>query len=196
MGASAAISGLLAAAIPAILTIVLQGNPGTHRVVGFVVAAIAIWLIAAGPSEPETTSTILLASFAGVGFGLYFIALKYAGGAISGPVWTMVTARIGSMSTCLLILLAYRLAGKRTGPVPVSRRMILWIFSTALFDTCGNLLFVEATRSGRLDVAAVLASLYPASTILLAAALLKEKLTIRQLSGMGVAVAAVVLITV
>ena len=64
-----------------------------------------------------------------------------------------------------------------------------------LFDTSGNLLFVSATRAGRLDVAAVLASLYPASTIVLAGWLLKEKLTQRQVWGMGIAVGAVVLIT-
>jgi drug/metabolite transporter (DMT)-like permease len=56
------------------------------------------------------------------------------------------------------------------------------------------MLFVAATRVGRLDVSAVLASLYPASTILLATWLLKEHLTRRQVVGMGVAVVAVVLI--
>lgn len=195
MGASAAISGLLAAAIPAVVSVAQEGSPGTHRLLGFGVAAVAIWLIAAGPSEPETASTILLATGAGIGFGLYFVALKYAGG-VSGPLWTMTTARIGSISTCLVILLGFRLIGRPTGPVAISSRMRLWILSTALFDTTGNLLFVVATRVGRLDIAAVLASLYPASTILLAAAMLGERPTRRQLTGMGVAAVAVVLITV
>ena len=66
---------------------------------------------------------------------------------------------------------------------------------TALFDTSGNLLYVAATRAGRLDVAAVLASLYPASTILLAGWVLHERLTRRQGVGMAVAVVAVALIT-
>jgi drug/metabolite transporter (DMT)-like permease len=73
--------------------------------------------------------------------------------------------------------------------------MILWILSTALFDTSGNLLFVLATRAGRLDIASVLASLYPAGTILLAAATLGERPTPRQITGMAIATAAVVLIT-
>ena len=193
MGASAAISGLLAAAIPAAVALYQDGSPGTHRLVGFVIAGAAIWLIAAGENRHEQLSTVLLATGAGIGFGFYFVALKNAGP--SGPVWAMASARIGSIATCLIVLGAFRLAGKGTGPVPVSRRMLFWIFSTALFDTSGNLLFVMATRTGRLDIAAVLASLYPASTILLAAGMLRERPTRRQITGMGIAAAAVVLIT-
>ena len=71
---------------------------------------------------------------------------------------------------------------------------MIWVLSTALFDTSGNLIFIAATRAGRLDVAAVLASLYPASTILLAARVMKERPTRRQALGMVAAGIAVVLI--
>jgi drug/metabolite transporter (DMT)-like permease len=194
MGASAAISGLLAAAIPACIALATEGSPGPQRLLGFTVAGISIWLIAAGPAQREAFSTILLATGAGVGFGLYFTCIKYAGAA-SGPLWTMFSARTGSISTCAFILLVLRATGRSTGPVAVSRRMILWILSTALFDTSGNLLFVAATRVGRLDVASVLASLYPAGTILSAAVLLHERPTRRQIFGMATAVGAVALIT-
>ncbi|HET9101599.1 MAG TPA: EamA family transporter [Acidobacteriaceae bacterium] len=56
-------------------------------------------------------------------------------------------------------------------------------------------MFVAATRIGRLDVAAVLASLYPASTILLAIWLLKERTNRRQAFGMTAALVAVALIS-
>ena len=194
MGASAAISGLLAAAIPSTIGILLEGSPGPHRLVGFLIAGVAIWLIAAGPAERESRSTILLATLAGIGFGFYFVAIKYAGDHAT-PFWTMACARTGSISTSALTLFAFRAAGKSTGPIQIPRRMILWILSTALFDTSGNLLFVLATRAGRLDIASVLASLYPAGTILLAAATLGERPTRRQLTGMAIATAAVVLIT-
>ncbi len=194
MGASAAISGLLAAAIPATFAIFQEGSPGVHRLTGFAVAALAIWLIAAGPAEKEERSTILLATLAGLGFGIYFVALKYAGA--SGIVWPMATARMGSLVTCTLFLGALRLLGQPTGPVPISRKMLFWILCTALFDTAGNMLFFAATRTGRLDIASVLASLYPAGTILLAAFTLGERLTKRQLLGMLVALPAVLLITI
>ena len=188
MGASAAISGVLAAAIPAVVSMVADGTPGWRKGIGFLVAGAAIWMIAAGDAAREDASTTWLAIGAGAGFGIYFVALKYAGA--GGVICPMATARMGSISTCALILLGLRGAGT----VQISRRVVTWVLSTALFDTSGNLIFIAATRAGRLDVAAVLASLYPASTILLAAWVMKERPTRRQGLGMVVAVVAVVLI--
>ena len=197
MGVSAAISGLLAAAIPAAVSIAKEGSPGWLRMVGFGVAGAAIWMIAAGDNpeaKPVSRGTTWLAILSGAGFGVYFTALKFAG--VAGVVWPMATARIGSLTTCSLMLLITLLAGgtaREGGWLP--RRAMLWALSTALLDTSGNLLFIASTRAGRLDVAAVLASLYPASTILLAAWMLHEKPTRRQGLGMLVAAAAVVMIT-
>jgi drug/metabolite transporter (DMT)-like permease len=199
MGASAAISGLLAAAIPSAVSIAHEGSPGWLRIFGFVVAGCAIWMIAAGENPeavPASVGTMWLAVGSGAGFGVYFIALKYA--AAGGLVWPMATARIGSLTTCSGILLAVTLASRGQGAEHgwLPRRAVIWSLATALGDTTGNLLFMAATRAGRLDVASVLASLYPASTILLAAWTLHERPTRRQGLGMAVAAAAVVMITV
>lgn len=198
MGASAALSGLLAAAIPAVVSIVGEGSPGMLRVVGFVVAGAAIWLIAAGPNaeaQPAAAGTVWLAVLAGVGFGIYFVALKMAG--VAGVIWPMATARMGSLSVCVLILVAMALRGRRgEARARMTQAAVGWALVGAVLDTSGNLLFIAATRAGRLDVAAVLASLYPASTILLAAWMLRERPTRRQGLGMAVAAAAVVMITI
>jgi uncharacterized membrane protein len=199
MGASAAVSGLLAAAIPAALTMWQMGSPGARPMCGFAVAALAIWLIAAGPGEAAAherqRETAVLATLAGVGFGLYFVALKMAGPA--GVVWPMATARIGSLSVCSLMAIGLRIIGGKAQPgARLGRRAVGWAMATALLDTSGNLLFLAATRAGRLDVASVLASLYPASTILLAAMALGEWPTRRQALGMATAVVAVLLIAV
>jgi drug/metabolite transporter (DMT)-like permease len=194
MGASAALSGLLAAAIPAAVSASAEGSPGLLRLVGFVVAGAAIWLIAAGPN-PEAKAadrgTVWLAVAGGVGFGVYFVALKFAGSA--GVIWPLATARIGSLSVCSLLLVGMSL--RATEKIRLTRTVVVWAMGGVLLDTTGNLLFIAATRAGRLDVAAVLASLYPASTILLAAWTLHERPTRRQGWGMVVAAAAVVMIS-
>ena len=200
MGASAAISGLLAAAIPSAVSVLLEGAPGGLRLVGFLIAAVAIWLVAGSPDgSAAPRSTVALSILSGTGFGLYFVALRMAGSA--GVLWPLALSRSVSISVCLLGLAAVVLGGARgsaTGtkpPVFFDMRFVAWAVATALLDTAGNLFFLEATRAGRLDVASVLASLYPASTILLAAWLLRERPRARQGLGMALAVAAVVLIT-
>lgn len=199
MGASSALSGLLAAAIPAIVSVLIEGAPVPHRIFGFVIAGAAIWMIAAGPNAeavPAKAATIWLAAASGVGFGIYFVALRMAGSA--GVVWPMATARIGSLSLCsiLLVVLSLRFPTAEIAQGRLTRTAARWALTTALLDTSGNLLFIAATRAGRLDVAAVLASLYPATTILLAAWMLNERPTRRQGLGMLVAAAAVVMITI
>ena len=62
-------------------------------------------------------------------------------------------------------------------------------------DTVGNLFYMMASQVGRLDVAAVICSMYPAGTILLASVILREKPTRRQLMGMGLALGAVALLS-
>ena len=196
MGASAALSGLLAAAIPAGVSAGIEGSPGLSQVAGFLVAGVAIWLIAAGDNPEATTAdrgTVWLAVVGGVGFGIYFVALKMAGAA--GVVWPLATARMGSLAVCSLLLAGMSLRGGAGAMVRMTRTVVAWALAAVLLDTSGNLLFIAATRAGRLDVAAVLASLYPASTILLAAWTLRERPTRRQGWGMVVAVAAVVMIT-
>lgn len=204
MGASAALSGLLAAAIPAAVSMAIEGIPSPLRLAGFALAAVAIWLIAASsPSgdpatQPTSGQVVWLAVAGGVGFGIYFVALRFANPA--GVIEPMAMARVASLITCLL-LLAIVSQSKPQEPtglcipdVWLSGRAWLWAMGVAVLDTGGNLLFVLATRTGRLDAAAVLASLYPASTILLAAVVLHERPRRQQVFGMGLAVVAVVLV--
>ena len=209
MGVSAAASGLLAAAIPALVSSVIEGAPGAMRLAGFALAGGAIWLIAAGDSpesQGESSGTMGLAVFAGTAFGIYFVALKMANPL--GLVMPMAIARASSVTLCSVVLggmalrerasLAQPTSQKRDVGHPVSGRWMAgwgWACAVALLDTGGNVLFMAATRLGRLDVASVLASLYPAGTILLAAWYLQERPTRRQSLGMVVALAAVAMIT-
>lgn len=190
MGPSAAVSGLLAAAIPAAVSAALEGRPGTLQIAGFVLAAAAIWAIAAGDAH-DTPGTMTLAIIGGIGFGVYFVALRL--GNPLGLIEPLAIARAASLLTCgLLSLIAARTnIGATTHWNGTAAR---WALGVATLDTVGTLLFIAATRMGRLDVASVLASLYPASTILLAAWRLHERPTRRQFAGMTLALVAVVMI--
>jgi len=201
MGVSAAVSGLLAAAIPALVSSVIEGAPGAMRLAGFALAGGAIWLIAAGDSPekdfPEKAraagSTMGLAIFAGVAFGIYFVALKMTNPL--GLVMPMAIARGSSVVLCSAVLGVMGLVGNKNAGGTRWWAGWGWACGVALLDTGGNVLFMAATRLGRLDVAAVLASLYPAGSILLAAWYLHERPTRRQSLGMVAALAAVAMIT-
>lgn len=192
MGPAAAISGLMAGAIPASVSIYAEGRPGLIQIAGFCLAAVAIWMVAGSSGKSKVGRDVLwLAIGSGAGFGVYFVCLKYA--ARGGLLWAMGSARIGSLALCAILLL-YLSSSRSVNPVRLNRTTFAWALGSAVMDTSGNLLFMGSTRSGRLDVASVLASLYPASTILLAAAVLKEIPTHRQRWGMVVALGAVALI--
>ena len=214
MGVSAAVSGLLAAAIPALVSSITEGAPGAMRLAGFLLAGGAIWLIAAGDSpekdflekKDKAGSTMGLSIFAGVAFGIYFVVLKLSNPL--GLVMPMTIARVSSVVLCSLTLAVMALSGRGETVQPTSQNLDMghphlrrwtagwgWACWVALLDTGGNVLFLVATRMGRLDVASVLASLYPAGTILLAAWYLHEQPTRRQSLGMAAALAAVAMIT-
>ncbi len=196
MGSAAAVSGLICAALPAAVSAYTEGAPGWRRLIGFALAAAAIWLIASaggGASRRAMTLSVL----GGIGFGIYFVALQQGG--TTGLLWPAAAARVGSFCTCGCLLLAmtlYQRGKTMSGHATLNPRALAWVLGGAALDTTGNLSFIAATRAGRLDVAAVLASIYPAGTILLAAWVLHEKTSRQQRVGMLLAVPAIMLITI
>ena len=104
-------------------------------------------------------------------------------------MWTMTSARAAGSVAMVLVILVKPPKGPWRG---------FWQTGIAagLLDTVGNLFYIRATQMGRLDVAAVVCSLYPAGTILLAGLVLHERPTRRQLAGMAVALAAVMMLSV
>jgi drug/metabolite transporter (DMT)-like permease len=189
MAVVAPISAVLAAAIPVAWGALSEGVPSAPRLVGFALAFLGIWLVAgAGASTPAATGRagIGLALLAGVGFGGFLIFMHL--GARGGTFWPLAAAR----ATALLLALGSVLA--RGGAWrPVAGALPLILLSGAL-DAGGNALFVLASQAGRLDVAAVLSSMYPASTVLLAAVLLRERVRWTQALGIAAALGSIALI--
>lgn len=190
MAVVAPISAVLSAAIPVAWGALSEGPPSGVRLAGFALALLGIWLVASGGGggQAKTKETGLgLAVLAGLGLGGFLIFMHL--GARSGTFWPLATARGTAFLLALVAVLARRGAWR-----PAAGALPLVLLSGAL-DASGNALFVLASQAGRLDVAAVLASMYPASTVLLAAALLRERVGRTQALGIAVALGAIALIT-
>jgi len=120
-------------------------------------------------------------------FGLFFVFIDRVSN--QAILWPLVVARGASIS-CLLLLVCMRAEWQ----VPNKSNLGLMTI-VGIFDAAGNAFFALATRVGRLDISAVLSSLYPAATIVLAWFILKERLTPTQWAGVVIAVASLVLIS-
>ena len=186
MSLVAPLSAVLTAALPALFGVYIEGMPGALKLAGFGLALVAIWLVAGAGATGAARHGLGLAILAGCGFGIFFILVHRAGS--SAVFWPLVAARIGSLAFVLPIVL-----GRRQLVQPDARLLVPMLLSGVL-DVAGNAFFVLAGQAGRLDVAAVLASLYPASTVLLAALLLGERVVGVQMVGIVAALAAIALI--
>ena len=187
MGVAAPLAAVVSAGLPVLFGTLLEGLPGAPQLAGFALALGAVWLLSRGDGGGGVRFQELgLPLLAGLGFGLFFIAVDRA--SERAVLWPLVAARLASLAP--LLLLAF--TGERGG-LPNLRQLPL-IAMVGLFDSGGNAFYALAAQAGRLDVAATLGSLYPASTLLLARLVLKERLAPRQWLGAAVALAAVLLI--
>jgi drug/metabolite transporter (DMT)-like permease len=186
MGIVAPVSAVLTAALPALFGALTEGMPGVPKLGGFGLALVGIWLVAGTGAAVGTRDGLGLALLSGCGFGVFFILLHRAGE--NAIFWPLAAARIGSVGLVLPIAL-----GRRQFLLP-DLRLLLTVLLAGVLDVTGNAFFVLAGQAGRLDVAAILSSLYPASTVLLAALLLGERIMRVQVIGIVVALAAIALI--
>ena len=187
MGVVAPVSAVVSAAVPVLFGLYAEGLPGVPQLLGFALAFVAVWFVsrADGPDQARGPE-LVLALLAGFGFGLFLIVIDHLSS--TAVLWPLVTAR--SASILLISLTALLL---RQTALPASRHLPL-ILVVGLFDAGGNAFYALAARAGRLDVAAVLSSLYPAATVLLARFILQERLARHQWLGVAAALLAVILI--
>lgn len=177
MGINAPVAAVITAMLPVMVSFRTEGPPGALRLVGFGVALISIWLIAMPAGEMGRPRGLGLAVLAGIGFSGFLVLSRQAGQ--HSLFWPLATARLASLCLMLIMLAVTRAEWK---PNP---RLLGYMIAAGLLDAGGNALFVLATQRGRLDVAAVLSSFYPASTVLLARFVLKERITLLQGTGLA-----------
>jgi drug/metabolite transporter (DMT)-like permease len=195
MGVVSPISAVLGAAIPVVVGLVRGERPGVAAYAGMALAVVAIVTVGLEPTSPTddsahqklTPRALLLSIGAGAGIGFFFAFLSYA--PTDAGLWPVVFAR--GTSTVLLVVMGVVVALRTASPVlptrtPVRTQAVL----AGLLDVAANAFYVLALQVGLLSVVAVLGSLYPAATVLLARLVLAERLRPMQKVGMVTALAA------
>lgn len=198
MGVVAPVSGVGAVLVPLVVGLGLGERPAALAWLGFVAALPAIWLVArepapeaaTAPGSPDQTSVtaagLLDGVLAGLGFGVLFAALAQIPEE-SGFLPLASNSLVGSL---VVVAVASALAQPW---VPREPAAYVGLASGTL-GAAATALFLVATQTGFLTVAAVITSLYPAFTVLLAALLLRERVHREQAVGLALCAVAVVLI--
>ena len=191
MSIATPVSALLAALLPVLVGVFTESLPTLVTFIGFVFALTAVWLISQSKDGVKTLlshiSDLRLPLLAGLGFGFYFVLIHAA--TRTATLWPMVASRLGGV----LILSLYM--ALRRESLMVERSAWPMVFLNGVLDVGGNLFFVLAGQTGRLDIASVLSSLYPGTTVILAWVFLKERLSRTQWIGIIAAMIAIILFT-
>jgi drug/metabolite transporter (DMT)-like permease len=188
MGVVAPLSAVLAGVVPIAAAVWIDGWPSAVQLAGFMAALAAVWLLTGGAEGVITRRVLGYALLAGVSFGFYFVLIDQA--TAGGVFWTLAFARTAGGVMLLAVVLATR------RPLWPSLDALPLNLMAGGLDAAGNLFFALAALAGRLDVAAIVSSLYPGATVLLAWALLGQRLNRPQMVGVVAALTAIVLIAV
>jgi drug/metabolite transporter (DMT)-like permease len=179
------------------VALVLGERPGVYAGAGIVLAAAAIVLLSRVQSVEVTPrrmqSAVSLAFISGIAVGLFFLCLAQTSD--DAGVWPLIVGRSVSVPLFGVLAVTRRRSVSRDG----ATSWLEWgaartAIGCGIVDMTANALYLIATRYGPLSLVATLASLYPASTVLLARFTLGERLSGSQALGVACALVAVVLI--
>jgi drug/metabolite transporter (DMT)-like permease len=191
MSIAAPVSALTAAILPVVVGTFTDGLPDGLTLMGFAFALMAVWFVSQSKEGPRNIlahiSDLRLPLLAGVGFGCFFVLMHSA--SQHSALWPMVISRGGGLAIIGLVMLL------RREPLRVAGNAWPVIGLNGALDVGGNLFYILAGQVGRMDVSAVLSSLYPGGTVILAGLILKERLSRTQWIGIAAALMAIVLFT-
>ena len=189
MSVVAPTTAVAAVAIPVITSIAMGERPGPLALAGILLGIAAIALVSRQTPHAPTTarsSGLGVALAAGVAIGLFLLALAQTRAA-SG-LWPLLTARLASVTLFAVVATVRRRSLRMPG------RLAALAVGGGALDMLANTLYLLAAQLGPLSPVATLSSLYPASTVLLARAVLGERLNGWQTAGVAAALVAVLLI--
>lgn len=188
MAVVAPLSALAAAGLPVLVAVLGGERPGVLPLAGLAAALPAIWLVSAGAEglRGAARADLVNGLVAGAGFGVQFAALGQVprGGGLA-PLAVSQCVSVAGIAIGAAAFAAPLWPGERAGRLAAVAGVLAGAATIA---------FQLAAQRGLLSVASVLASLYPAVTVLLAATLLRERIAPAQGAGLALAAAAVALI--
>jgi len=188
-------TAVCAVTIPAGVSILLGERPAPMAVAGILLGIASIVLVSRQPVDPAASRTepprflprgVGIALISGVAIGLFL--LTFAQTRPQAGMWPLLAARVVSVALFAVIVLV------RRGSLRMPARVAGLSLAGGAVDMLANALYLVAARLGPLSVVVTLSSLYPASTVLLARAILGERLGRWQILGVGCALTAIVLI--
>lgn len=182
----------MGAAVPVLFGLATGDRPGAVVLFGIVLAVVGV--VFASREEAEEGSqaaavarrSVLLALVAALGFGTFFVGMDAS--ADADAWWALLAARTASCSMLFVVVAVMR------PELPRSPGTLGFIAAIGAGDLAANACFAAATTEGLLSVVSVLASLYPVVTVLLAQAVLGERVRREQGVGIAAALAGVALI--
>ncbi|HQQ14358.1 MAG TPA: DMT family transporter [Deltaproteobacteria bacterium] len=181
-------AGVIGAGLPVAFSIFFIGAPGVLKLAGFAVAIAGIWLVSRpdGGFVPSDRGGLMNAVLAGTGFGLFFILIaQVEQGLVFGPLVCSKTAAL-ALAAVIIVSRREQIPSLTASPIALL---------AGVFDAGGNAFYMLARQFTRLDVAAVLSSMYPAVTVVLSCLILKEKVSASQWRGVALCVLAIALIS-
>jgi drug/metabolite transporter (DMT)-like permease len=189
MGVVSPVNAVVGASVPIFVGIGLGERPSLFAFAGIACALVAVVLVSLDAKTGRFSFKepgVALAIASGVAIGALYVAL---GGAHGGTGFgRLVVTRVVS----LVVLGAYVFA--RRSPLRAAPGTLRFIAPAGVLDMGANVLYVLAAHGGMLSIVAVVTSLYPVSTVLLARFALDERLSAVQWSGVACAICGVVLI--
>ena len=180
---TAAVVGVV---LPVLIGAALIGLPTPLQGMGLAAGTIGIWLVARGaPATANADSGLGLGLLAGIGFGGFFVSMaQVPGGSVFTP---LIVSKSVATLLGVIVVMQQRL------PL-LTPRANPWAVLAGLLDAAGNVFYLIAAHLTRLDFAALVSSMAPAVTVVLAGAISRQRIAPRQWVGVGLCMAGIALI--
>lgn len=199
MSVVAPITAVVAAIVPLAWALLDGERPSGVALAGVAIALVSIGFVAGAPEHgdhPEDAPAVPLSKVippaiaSGLGFGALFVELGET--SADAGLWPLLVARpVAVVATALAALLLARRAGQGARAIIPARSAWPFVAGAGVLDVTANALYLAATKAGLLSIVAVLSSLYPAATVVLARVVLGERLHRLQVLGLVLAAAGI-----